>query len=113
MRILLAILLGVAFSTAGSAVASEPQAEGALRWEALPDLPEPLGVAGPFVGVHHDALIVAGGANFPVAEGEDRWQVPKVWHDNAWVLVRDERGAYAWHGGFQLPRPIGYPGLFT
>ncbi|MDY0165137.1 MAG: sodium:solute symporter [Thermoguttaceae bacterium] len=108
MRILLAILLGVAFSTAGLAVASEPQAEGALRWEALPDLPEPLGVAGPFVGVHHDALIVAGGANFPVAEGEDRWQAPKVWHDNAWVLVRDQRGAYAWHGGFQLPRPIGY-----
>ena len=28
-------------------------------------LPDSIGVAGPFVGVHGDALIVAGGANFP------------------------------------------------
>jgi len=92
----------------GQVTASEPSARGTLRWESLPDLPDPLGVAGPFVGVHNDALIVAGGANFPVAEGEDRWEVPKVWHDDARVLTRDDQGAYRWHGGFHLPRPLGY-----
>lgn len=33
-------------------------------WEELPSLPNELGVAGPFSGVHNDVLIVAGGANF-------------------------------------------------
>ncbi len=79
-----------------------------LNWSELPSLPDELGVAGPFVGVHNDALIVAGGANFPVAEGEDLWQVPKVWHDDAWVLTRSEDGSWEWIGGLKLDRPIGY-----
>ena len=37
-----------------------------MEWEKLPDLPNQLGVAGPFVGVHNDALILSGGANFPL-----------------------------------------------
>lgn len=32
-----------------------------LSWRELPSLPDALGVAGPFAGVHNDALIVAGG----------------------------------------------------
>ncbi len=35
-----------------------------LEYSQLADLPDALGVAGPFVGVHEDVLIVAGGANF-------------------------------------------------
>ena len=35
-----------------------------LSWSELPQFPNSVGVAGPFVGVHNDALIVAGGANF-------------------------------------------------
>ena len=57
-----------------------------LKAEALPDLPDPIGMAGPFVGVHNDALIVAGGANFPVPEGEDLWEVPKIYHADAWAV---------------------------
>ena len=57
---------------------SESQAR--LNSRALPDLPDAIGMAGPFVGVHNDALIVAGGANFPVAGGEDLWEVPKIYH---------------------------------
>ena len=30
--------------------------EDKLEWKALPDLPSDLGVAGPFAGVHNDAL---------------------------------------------------------
>ena len=55
-----------------------------LEWDELPELPDPIGVAGPFVGVQvdkddsaNDVLIVAGGANFPTAPGEDLWVVPK------------------------------------
>ncbi len=108
MRLFFAMVLSILVAGALPAYASESSAEGALRWETLPDLPDSLGMAGPFVGVHNDALIVAGGANFPTAEGEDRWQVPKVWHDDAWVLTGDDHGGYRWHRGFRLPRPIGY-----
>jgi N-acetylneuraminic acid mutarotase len=66
-------------------------------------LPDALGVAGPFVGVHNDALIVAGGANFP----KPVWESKKVWHDRIHVLARSESG-YTWQDGGRLPRPLAY-----
>ena len=48
-----------------------------MRWEPLPVLPDALGLGGPVVGVHNDALIVGGGANFP----EPVWENEKVWRD--------------------------------
>ncbi|MCG6154382.1 sodium:solute symporter family transporter [Rubinisphaera margarita] len=74
-----------------------------LDWQALPDLPDPLGVAGPFVGVHNEALIVAGGANFP----QPVWETSKVWHDKTYVLTRTADG-YEWTTAAPLPRPVGY-----
>ena len=82
-------------------------AEGMLQWKPLPDLPDPIGVAGPFVGVHNDALIVAGGANFPVPEGEDLWEVPKVWHQKTWVLARKGK-EYEWKSVAPIDKPTGY-----
>lgn len=90
-----------------------------LEWTELPALPDKLGVAGPFVGVHFnteksddEVLIVAGGANFPVAEGQDLWEVPKVYHDDAWVLTRgkgtDGTKHYKWLSGFQIEKPRAY-----
>lgn len=82
-----------------------PAAE--LDWRELPPLPDPAGVAGPFVGVHNDALIVAGGANFP----EPVWETEKAWHAAAWVLVResaDGETRHRWVCGFRLERPIAY-----
>ena len=81
-------------------------AEKMLEWKSLPGLPDPFGVAGPCVGVHNDALIVAGGANFPVSEGEDLWEVPKVYHADAWVLVRKGK-MYEWKTGFKLKKAVG------
>ncbi|MBC8326868.1 MAG: sodium/solute symporter [Verrucomicrobia subdivision 3 bacterium] len=78
-----------------------------LASKALPDLPDSIGVAGPFVGVHNDALIVAGGADFPVPAGGDLWEVPKVYHDKAWVLVRKGE-SYEWKTDFTLEKPVGY-----
>ncbi|HDP34411.1 MAG TPA: sodium:solute symporter, partial [Candidatus Hydrogenedentes bacterium] len=78
-----------------------------LQWEELPPLPNADGVAGPFVGVHQDALIVAGGANFP----EPVWESQKEWHDDIFVLVRELRHGnenYHWETGFKLERPLAY-----
>ena len=74
-----------------------------LDWQSLPDLPDKLGVAGPFVGVHGDALIVAGGANFPAPA----WENEKVWHDSIHVLTRNGE-SYQWKDGGRLPRPMAY-----
>ena len=74
-----------------------------LSWSELPPLPGELGVAGPFAGVHNDALIVAGGANFPLPV----WESDKVWHDRIDVLIKSDNG-YVWKGGGKLPRPTAY-----
>jgi len=78
-------------------------AQHAFKWDTLSALPpaegdtvQP-GVAGPFVGVHRDVLIVAGGANFP--EGlpwnplPDGRNPPKVYHDTIYFMeTRSEFG---------------------
>ncbi|MGM0488159.1 MAG: sodium:solute symporter family transporter [Planctomycetota bacterium] len=82
---------------------SKPAPNISLDWQQLPDLPDTLGVAGPFVGVHQDALIVAGGANFP----EPVWESDKVWRDRIHVLTKTTSG-YQWHEADPLDRPIAY-----
>lgn len=80
---------------------------GPLLWEELPPLPNPDGVAGPFTGVHGDALIVAGGANFP----QPVWETEKAWHADIHVLLREtgtDGPVYQWVSGFQLDRPVAY-----
>ncbi len=101
------LLLSVAILTVNMAIA-EPQAASELEsteltWKQLASLPDRHGFAGPFVGVSHGALIVAGGANFPdkpVWEGGK-----KVWHDGVFVL---EKAKGKWKMGFRLPRALGY-----
>jgi SSS family transporter len=105
MRHIFPVLLLLShFSFLASAAAPEPFLTSYLKWEALPDLPGELGVAGPFVGVHNDALIVAGGANFP----EPFWESEKIWHDDIRVLIRNEEGRHQWLEGFALSRPAAY-----
>ena len=43
-------------------VNSNENDQNKISWAELPPLPNELGVAGPFVGVHRERLIVAGGA---------------------------------------------------
>ena len=72
-------------------------------WELLPVLPDTPGFAGAFAGVSDDALLVAGGTNFP-----DRmpWEDgTKVWYDTIYVLESPEG---PWKTGFKLPRPLAY-----
>ena len=84
-------------------------AAGMLSWHELSALPAPedesvhLGVAGPFAGIHNDALIIAGGANFP----QPIWETSKVWHDAIHVLVKEDAN-YRWVDGGKLDRPLAY-----
>ena len=50
-------------STAGSAQITKKANQ--FAWGELPAIPDNFGFAGSFSGVSGDALIVAGGANFP------------------------------------------------
>lgn len=98
-----ALLLGAVFLVPAAHAESPPDGE-VLRWMELPPLPDELGVAGPFVGVHNDALIVAGGANF----ARPYWESEKVWVNDVWVLTRAEDGSWKWITGLKLDREIGY-----
>ena len=82
-----------------------------FTWTELPELP-PLsgqtlqpGIAGPFVGTHNEALIVAGGANFPEKMPWNGGR--KVWQNDVFVLLP---GAKSWQTqpDWQLPRPLAY-----
>ena len=75
-----------------------------LSWEELPELPHSLGVAGPFAGVHNDALIVAGGANFP----RPVWETDKQWVTDVHVLVRQKSSEPKWVSAQTLSRRVAY-----
>lgn len=73
-----------------------------FKWSSLPELPEPLGVASPFVAGAEGKLLVAGGAHFevsPFAGGT------KLWISRAW-LYEAETGA--WRAVADLPGPRAY-----
>lgn len=79
-----------------------------LDWDKLPDLPNELGVAGPFAGMSNNALIVAGGANFP----RPVWEANKQWVDTIHVLTTTDNG-YAWQDGGKLPHTAAYGACVT
>jgi len=85
-----------------------------IEWKALPGLPPPApeetqpGVAGPFAGIHGNALIIAGGANFkdtlPWNGGK------KYYHDDIYTLHLPANGG-TWkscRGITSLPCPVAY-----
>jgi SSS family transporter len=91
---------------AGAAARAEtaPATSGSVEWQRLPDLPEALGLGGPFAGVSGGALIAAGGANFP--RGMPWEGGPKVWSDHIYALPQTDG---AWKTcATKLPRPLAY-----
>lgn len=105
--VLLGLFVISAMSACTARIAPEPDSAPAgtpLQWSELPSLPDPKGFAGAYVGVSGDALIVAGGANFPKGSPWDG--DPKVWYDRIYVLAQPDG---AWQlAGQRLPRPMGY-----
>ena len=66
--------LACLFTSASNAEAQNAkEPESRLEFDAIPDLPEPIGVAGPIVGIHNGVMIVAGGANFGLADDPNLW----------------------------------------
>jgi N-acetylneuraminic acid mutarotase len=77
--------------------------EKTIAADRLADLPNTPGVAAPYVGLSGEALIVAGGTNFPDAPP---WKNgTKTWHDTVYVLPSPKA---AWLQGFKLPHRMAY-----
>ncbi len=87
-----------------------------LKWETAAQLMNgdrpSLGFAGMIAGVHKDALIVAGGANFPEALP---WQGGKKYYSTEIRVLEKSRTGYTWniHVKTLLPFPIAYAGFAT
>ncbi|MBN2314365.1 MAG: hypothetical protein JXM79_10575, partial [Sedimentisphaerales bacterium] len=82
------LILLVILAVVSIAARADDTSTDILRWQELPDLPNTLGVAGAFAGVSGDALIVAGGANFPeplFKNGQMNPSAKKVWWDDVYV----------------------------
>jgi N-acetylneuraminate epimerase len=80
-----------------------PMESAVLDWKQLPSLPNAEGFASAFTGVSHDALLVAGGANFP---RKRPWEGgTKSWYDTVFVLSSPNG---AWHEAGKLPQPTAY-----
>ncbi|PKV62953.1 sodium:solute symporter family transporter [Pontibacter ramchanderi] len=110
MKHILVILL---FFCCASVARAQQKSLESMHWSfiapipAAPEQPIQAGLAGAAGGVHNNALLVAGGANFPEAlpwEGGKK----KYWQD-IFVLLKNEKGDYVWHSqSFKLPEPLGY-----
>jgi N-acetylneuraminic acid mutarotase len=75
-----------------------------FQWSQLPPIPDSIGFAGSFAGVANDALIVAGGSNFP--NGGTPWNGGiKTWYKKIFVLEKPDA---TWKEAGELPFPLGY-----
>jgi N-acetylneuraminic acid mutarotase len=90
-------------------------------WSQKPSIPDREGFASPIAGVSHDALLVAGGANFPDAKPWEGGK--KVYYDRIYILKeakdRSDSGqakqsepvssnSNPWKEVGRLPRPMAY-----
>jgi solute:Na+ symporter, SSS family len=109
MRLLrrIAILALVAFACFARAEDVAPREF--LDWTELPPVPDEIGFAGPYAGISSNALIVAGGANFP----KPVWDNDKVWHAGIHVLTRTGDADYEWLDGGRLPKSLAYGAAVT
>lgn len=92
---------------------AQQKSPNSMNWSKITPMPPApgehtqLGLAGVMGGIHNNALLIAGGANFPDAmpwEGGKK----KYWQD-VYVLLKDAKTDYEWHNKtFLLPEPIGY-----
>ncbi|MGV3589105.1 MAG: Kelch repeat-containing protein [Adhaeribacter sp.] len=86
----------------------------AINWKVAAELPaltgqsKALGLAGPVVGVHHQVLVVAGGANFP---DKMPWLGgAKKYYEDIYVFEKEAKGNTIKPNPklFRLPNPVAY-----
>ncbi len=106
-RTLLLLLLGMAYLKGQT---QKPEMQ--IIWSKAGELPSitpksaHLGVAGAFVGIHNNVLLVAGGANFP---NKMPWEGgSKVFHNNILVFGQSQGNLKAITSSTRLPRALAY-----
>ncbi|MBA4853673.1 sodium/solute symporter [Emticicia sp. BO119] len=80
-----------------------------IAWSELAPLPgqNQMGLAGAIIGLHNDALMVAGGSNF--SEGMPWKGGKKKYYSEIYVLLKNEKGVATWaKETFNLPANIAY-----
>lgn len=104
-------VLGIDGRTANAGERAEEEAasdKNLFQWGPLAPLPDPYGFAGMYAGVSGEALIVAGGANFPYpSPWEDPDNKAKQWHDRVFVLPSPD-AEWIVDDDLRLPRPLAY-----
>lgn len=131
------VVLSICLLSAWCAAAGQDQ----VVWQQIAELPdgtggggqaENLGMAGPFVGLvadgrkglpqgsHREVLLIAGGANFPIAAGHALWdsETYKRYYPTIWAMSRTASGdggyTYGWIDvDAQLPTPRAYGASVT
>ena len=99
-------ILSRPLAAAAALAAATPLHADPAMVRPLPPVPDAVGFAGAFAGVHRQHLIAGGGANFP--DGTMPWDGgKKVWHDRLFALDLAAPNA-AWKEIGKLPSPIGY-----
>ncbi len=82
-----------------------------FSWSELPELPPApgtpiqLGVASPFAGSLGNAILVAGGCNFPDRPVREGGQ--KQYYDDAFVYTQQD-GQWQWLSGYKIPQASAY-----
>ncbi len=101
MRSLLPFLLLICFVSMTMCVEKN---KDHFSWTQGPAIPDTDGLAGAYVGTSNNALLIAGGTNFP---GNKRpWSNGiKTWYDKIFVL---EQPNGVWKEAGRLERPMGY-----
>jgi len=83
-----------------------------INWKEIPDLPPGVGqdfqpgLAGSFAGVSGDVVLVTGGANFYETMVWNGGQ--KLYHDDVFVLERNDNNSLTWKTGFKFPYKVAY-----
>ena len=102
MKLPLRLLAFLLLSVSVVICAEVGEEEDLFEWARLPDLPDSLGLGGPFAGTGNGALIVAGGVSFPDSGFENSGE---LWRQQIYVL---EEGGGSWKTGFQLGHSLAY-----
>ena len=113
MRLIFLIISFLFFHTNGNLFGQENPTTLQISWETLSSIPpkngqaQQPGLAGAFVGVHNNVLLIAGGANFPNGPAWEGGK--KVYHSDIYVLEKNGT-AYKWlaNKAFSLPHKMAY-----
>lgn len=108
------VIIYFLFLLSFTAGASETNPYVQFEWRDLAEIPPPqgasvqAGLVGAFTGIHNDALLVAGGANFPGASVLEGGK--KVYHSDIYILEKKEDGSYTWYQDkrFSLTERVAY-----